>query len=204
MLHWNIVHSDVQRPRNGLQLAGLLSPAHRKIRIKYCRKCHYFAMENLLYRSSWRCALPPVLRYQLDQVICWYLVAFLFEERRETRLSVQCSMTVLKHGPTTDRRRLDPVKRTWQMHLKASLPPGPLTLWTRQTAYGTFPVYYRTACWLSKSSERSVKHKSRRKRGRVSKTAQLIFFKYDGTRSAQKLSLTEAEQQTKSEVGYKQ
>lgn len=64
VLQWNIVNSDVQRPRNGLQFAGLLSPAPTKIRIKYCKKCYYilpwrtyfvgqaYSMPYLLYSDT--------------------------------------------------------------------------------------------------------------------------------------------------------
>lgn len=48
-------------------------------------------------------ASPPVLRHQLNQVICGDLVALLFEERGEARLSVQGPIVVLKHRPLINR-----------------------------------------------------------------------------------------------------
>lgn len=59
---------------------------------------------------------------------------------------------------------LEPFERVWNMYLILILKPLDkwatnhlaLTWQTRQTACGTFPVYCKTACWVSTTFEQSV------------------------------------------------
>lgn len=66
VLHGNIVNSNIQGPGDGLQFAGLLSPADTKKKKKQIQsnteKCDS-RLEKLAQAS------PPVFRHQLDEVI---------------------------------------------------------------------------------------------------------------------------------------
>lgn len=99
-------------------------------------------------------ASPPVFRHQLHQVVYWNLVALLFEERWETRLPVQRPVVIPKNGPI--KGQLGQCKENTASALRARLNFWPLTWQTRRTAYGTGPVYCRSACWISLSSGQSV------------------------------------------------
>lgn len=73
-----------------------------------------FPTPTVTHTSHTAHALPLVLGYELYQVIRGNFVALLFEERRESRLSVQRPVVVLKHRPMSDTqrrvKRLDPVE----------------------------------------------------------------------------------------------
>lgn len=107
-----------------------------------------------LSRSS-----PPVLGYELDQVVGGDLVALLLEEGGEPRFSVQRSLVVFEHWPAVTRMDSEQIRHFWFFWFFTKLldeKRWTLTWRTRQTACGTSPVCCKTACWVSITSEQSV------------------------------------------------